>query len=101
MGQTALGGVGWGHQTKAPPRLSASVLSSKDGQPGPVTGRGYNGFFAASRAFQLGSLGLQRIGAFAYIGQAPTFFQFTQGQWGIGGTAIGNKDYHRHDLNAM
>src|SRR5713226_8237686 len=72
-------GLEWmGHSKDDRTRLSASVLSSKDGQPGPVTGRGYNGFFDASRAFQLGSLGLQRIGAFAYIGQAPTFFQFTQ-----------------------
>lgn len=95
-------GLEWmGHSKDDRTRVSAAVLSSKDGQPGPVTGRGYNGFFAASRAFQLGRLGLQRIGAFAYIGQAPTFFQFTQAQVGVGGTGIGNKGFYRDGLIGM
>jgi hypothetical protein len=95
-------GLEWmGHSKDDRTRVSASVLSSKDGQPGPVTGRGYNGYFAASRAFQLGSLGLQRVGAFAYIGQAPTFFQFTQAGVGVGGTGIGNKGYYRDGLIGM
>src|ERR1700674_5198270 len=113
-------GLEWmGHSKDDRTRVSAAVLSSKDGQPGPVTGRGYNGFFAASRAFQLGRLGLQRIGAFAYIGQAPTFFQFTQtittpvgtdangvavsstATNPVGGTGIGNKGFYRDGLIGM
>jgi len=95
-------GLEWmGHSKDDRTRVSAAVLSSKDGEPGPVTGRSYNGFFAASRAFQLGRLGLQRIGAFAYVGQAPTFFQFTQGQVGVGGTGIGNKGFYRDGLIGM
>jgi hypothetical protein len=94
-----------GHSKDDRTRVSAAVLSSKDGQPGPVTGRSYNGFFAASRAFQLGRLGLQRIGAFAYIGQAPTFFQFTQTintvTNPVGGTGIGNKGFYRDGLIGM
>ena len=47
--------------------------------PGLPTNRTYDGYFTFSQAFQVGSLGLQRVGAFDYIGQAPTYFQFTQG----------------------
>jgi hypothetical protein len=113
-------GLEWmGHSKDDRTRVSAAVLSSKDGQPGPVTGRSYNGFFAASRAFQLGRLGLQRLGAFAYIGQSPTFFQFTQtittpvgtdangvavsntATNNVGGTGIGNKGFYRDGLIGM
>src|SRR6202521_931153 len=67
-----------GHSKDDRTRYSASLLSSNDGSPGLPTSRGYDAFFTASRAFQVGSLALQRIGAFAYIGQAPTYFQYSQ-----------------------
>jgi hypothetical protein len=89
-------GLEWmGHSKDDRTRVSAALLSSSDGSPGLPNGRGYNGFFAASRAFQIGSLGLQRIGGFAYIGQAPTYFQYTQGGAGVPGTGIGNKSFYR------
>lgn len=95
-------GLEWmGHSKDDRTRISASLLSSKDGQPGLPTGRGYNGYFAASRAFELGSLGLQRVGGFAYIGQAPTYFQFTQNGGGVAGTGIGNKGFYRAGLIGM
>ena len=84
-----------GHSKDDRTRYSVSLLSANDGQPGLPTNRGYNAFFAASRAFQVGSLGLQRVGAFTYIGQAPTYFQFTQGGNGVPGTGIGNKSFYR------
>lgn len=90
-----------GHSKDDRTRYSVSLLSSKDGQPGLPTGRAYNGYFAASRAFELGSLGLQRVGAFAYIGEAPTYFQFFQNGIGVGGTGIGNKGFYRNGLIAM
>ena len=68
-----------GHSKDDRTRYSVALLSSNDGSPGLPTSRGYDTFLAASQAFQLGSLGVQRIGAFAYIGQAPTYFQFTSG----------------------
>jgi hypothetical protein len=51
----------------------------------------------------VGSLGLQRVGGFAYFGQAPTFFQFTTGGGvaGVPGTGIGNKGYYRAGLIGM
>jgi hypothetical protein len=97
-------GVEWlGHSKDDRTRISASLLSSNDGSPGLPTSRGYDGFFAASRAFQLGSLGLQRVGGFAYIGQAPTYFQYTSGgpTLGVPGTGIGNKGYQRYGLIGM
>ena len=104
-------GLEWmGHSKDDRTRVSAALLNSNDGQPNftssngaePIpTGRGYNGYFAASRAFQLGSLGLQRVGAFAYIGQAPTFPQFTQAGAPVVGTGIGNKSFYRDGLIGM
>ncbi len=95
-------GLEWmGHSKDDRTRVSASLLSSKDGQPGLPTGRGYNGFFAASRAFELGGLGLQRVGGFAYLGQAPTFPQFTQNGTAVAGVGIGNRSFYRAGLIGM
>jgi hypothetical protein len=97
-------GVEWmGHSKNDRTRISASLLSSSDGQPGVPNSRAYNGYFAASQAFEVGSLGLQRVGGFAYIGQAPTYFQFTNGgpTAGLPGTGIGNKGFQRYGLIGM
>jgi hypothetical protein len=106
-------GVEWmGHSKDDRTRVSAALLNSNDGQPSftssngteaTTTGRSYDGFFAASHAFQAGSLGLQRVGGFAFIGRAPTYFQFTQnaGATGVTGTGIGNKSFYRAGLIGM
>jgi hypothetical protein len=95
-------GIEWlGHSKDDRTRVSASILSDSDGQPGLPNGKGYNGFFAASRAFEVGSLGVQRVGGFAYLGQAPTYFEFSNGGAGIAGTGIGNKNYYRAGLIGM
>ena len=110
-------GLEWmGHSKDDRTRVSASLLTGSDGQPGLSAGRGYNTFLAASRAFEVGSLGLQRVGGFAYIGQAPTYFQFNQTSStvvgtdingnpvtstttaGVGGTAVGNRGFYRVGL---
>jgi hypothetical protein len=114
-------GLEWmGHSKDDRTRVSASLLTASDGQPGLPTSRAYDGFFAASRAFQIGSLGLQRVGGFAYIGQAPTYFQYnltstttvgtdtvtgapvtSTSTAGIAGTGIGNKGFQRYGLIGM
>jgi len=97
-------GIEWmGHSKNDRTRISASLLSSNDGSPGLPTSRGYDGYFAASQAFQLGSLGLQRVGGFAYLGEAPTYFQYTSGgpTAGVPGTGIGNKGFQRYGLIGM
>ena len=104
-------GVEWlGHSKNDRTRVSAALVSSNDGQPNFTanngaedfpTGKSYNGFFSASQAFEAGSLGLQRVGGFAFIGQAPTYFQFTSGGVGIPGTGVGNKGFYRAGLIGM
>jgi hypothetical protein len=101
-------GVEWmGHSKDDRTRVSASLLNSNDGQPnftsssGSPTGRAYNGFFAASHAFQFGSYGVQRVGGFAFLGRAPTYPQFTSGGAPITGTGIGNKGFYRLGLIGM
>ncbi len=90
-----------GHSKDDRTRYSVSVLSANDGQPGLPSSRGYNAFVTASQAFQVGRLGLQRVGAFGYFGQAPTYFQFTQGGAGVPGTGVGNKSFYRAGLIGM
>lgn len=95
-------GVEWmGHSKDDRWRVSASLLSQSDGQPGLPTSRAYGGYFAGSKAFELGSLGLQRVGGFAYIGQAPTYAQYTLNGAGIPGTGVGNKGFQRYGLIGM
>ncbi len=95
-------GVEWmGHSKNDRTRVSAALLSSTDGNPDLPNSRGYDGYFSASHAFEVGTLGVQRVGAFAYIGQAPTYFQFTSGGAGIAGTGIGNKAFYRVGLIGM
>jgi hypothetical protein len=90
-----------GHSKDDRTRYSVSVLSSNDGQAGLPSSRGYNTFLSASHAFQVGKLGLQRVGAFGYFGQAPTYFQFTQAGTGVPGTGVGNKSFYRAGLIGM
>jgi len=113
-------GVEWmGHTANDRTRVSASLLTSSDGNPDVPYGSNYSGFFAASQAFEVGSLGLQRVGAFAFLGQAPTYFRnnlttntvigtdingnpvTSSSTGGIGGTGAGNKGFQRYGLIGM
>jgi hypothetical protein len=68
-------GIEWlGHSLNDHTRISATVFSSNDGSPSLANSNSYSGYFAASQAFDLGGLGLQRVGAYAMVGSAPTFF---------------------------
>jgi hypothetical protein len=98
-------GVEWmGHSKNDRTRVSVSLLNSNDGNPSFTTGNGsgsflsgraYDAYIAASHAFEVGSLGVQRVGGFAYFGETPTFPQYTQGGNPIVGDAIGNKGFYR------
>jgi hypothetical protein len=107
LGDNQLGIEWMGHSKDDRTRVSASLLSGTDGNPdfqngvGLAAGHAYEGYFAASRAFELGSLGLQRVGAFAYLGQASTFARYTSGGVPINGTGIGNQGYYRAGLIGM
>jgi hypothetical protein len=95
IGDNQVGAEWMGHSKNDRTRISAALLSSNDGSPGLPTSRGYDAFISASQAFEAGSLGVQRVGAFGYFGQAPTYFQFNQSTVGVAGTGIGNKSFYR------
>jgi hypothetical protein len=98
-------GIEWmGHSKDDRTRVSAALLNSNDGQPnftsnngmgGLTTGKAYDGYFAASQAFQTGSLGLQRVGGFLFYGETPTACQFAAGGTCIPGAGVGNKPFYR------
>src|SRR5271170_2927723 len=78
MGDNQLGAEVMGHSWNDRTRYSAAILSSNDGNVGLPYGNGYTGFFTFSQAFDTGKLGVDRIGAYAMVGQASTYY-LTQG----------------------
>src|SRR5271169_5834566 len=100
IGANQLGAEVMGHSWNDRTRYSAAILSSSAGNVGLPYGNAYTGFFAASQAFDTGKLGVQRLGFYAMVGEAPTYF-LTQGGAlfgganGTGPSAIGNKSFSR------
>jgi hypothetical protein len=98
MGDNQLGAELMGHSWNDRTRYSAALLSSSDGTTQLPYGNAYTGFFAVSQAFDAGKAGVQRIGAYAMIGQAPTTWITQTGANGtlpIPGGGIGNKSFSR------
>jgi len=89
-------GVEWmGHSMDDRTRLSAAVFSSTDGNVDLQYGQNsYTAFFAGSHAFSAGKLGVQRIGAYAMVGQAPTVY-LLQGGAPLPGSGVGNRSFSR------
>lgn len=96
-----------GHSANSYTRYSVSFLSSNEGGVGfttdvvpgaPPSGRSYDVNFAFSQAFNApgpageSGFGLERVGAFAIVGQRPTYFQ-TDGPTPLVG--LGNKPFYR------
>jgi hypothetical protein len=95
IGDNQLGIEYMGHSANDRTRISAALLSSSDGNVGLVTGaNSYTGFFTGSQAFDAGKLGVERIGFYAMVGEAATFYQTTGGV-PIPGSGIGNKGFNR------
>lgn len=94
MGDNQLGVEVMGHSYNDRTRYSAALLSSSDGNVGLPYGNSYTGFFAFSQAFDVGKLGVDRIGAYAMVGQAPTYF-LTSGGTPQPGTGLSNKNFSR------
>jgi hypothetical protein len=95
MGDNQLGAEWMGHSFNDRTRLSAAVFSSTDGNVDlPYGQNSYSGFFAGSQAFSAGKLGMQRVGGYAMIGEAPTTF-LTAGGMPIPGSGTGNKSFSR------
>jgi hypothetical protein len=94
LGDNQLGVELTGHSANSYTRYGVAVLSSNEGNVGLPSNRGYDLYLTFSQAFQAGKQGLQRLGAFAYIGQRPTISQTSLGT-PIPGEAIGNKPFYR------
>jgi hypothetical protein len=95
MGANQLGVEVMGHSYNDRTRYSAALLSSNNGNVGLQYGsNSYSGFFAASQAFDAGKLGVQRVGFYAMVGEAPTTW-LTNGGAPIPGSGTGNKGFSR------
>jgi len=94
MGDNQLGAELMGHSWNDRTRYSAALISSTDGNVGLPYGNAYTGFFTFSQAFDTGRLGVDRIGAYAMVGEAPTYY-LTQGGTPLAGSGLSNKSFHR------
>ncbi len=95
MGDNQFGVEYMGHSVDDRTRISASLLSSNDGNVGLITGaNSYSGFFTFDQGFDAGKLGTERVGAYAFVGEAATYY-LTSGGAPIGGSGIGNKGFSR------
>src|ERR1700685_1463384 len=75
IGDNQLGMEYLGHSVDDRTRISASLVSSSDGNVNLSTGANfYTGFFTGSQAFDTGRLGVQRVGFYIMAGEAPTAF---------------------------
>jgi len=95
IGDNQLGLEYMGHSYNDRSRISAALISSSDGNVNLSTGaNSYTGFFAGSQAFDTGSLGVQRVGFYAMVGEAATYYR-TSGGAPIPGSGVGNKGFSR------
>jgi len=102
IGANQLGAELMGHSYNDRTRYSISLLSSAAGNVALPYGNAYTGFIAASQAFDAGKMGVDRIGFYAMVGQAPTTWlttgggtQLFGGANGTGPSAGGNKSFSR------
>ena len=100
IGDNQIGLEVMGHSKNSYTRYSVSVLSSVDGNVGLPTSNSYDVFLAGSQAFEVGGLGLQRVGGFAYFGRLPTYF-LSSGGSPILGDGRGNKPFERIGVYGM
>jgi len=94
VGENQLGAEISGHSRNSYTRYAFSVLSSNSGQPGLPTSRTYDYYAHFSQGFVVSGLGLQRVGAYLYQGQSPTYYLTADGE-PIPGTGRGNKSFYR------
>jgi hypothetical protein len=100
MGDNQLGLEVMGHSFDDRTRYAVAVVSSSDGGESLPDGNSYTAYITGSQAFDTGKLGVQRLGFYAMIGEAPTTW-LTQGGAlfgganGTGPSAIGNKSFSR------
>jgi len=100
IGDNQLGIEYLGHSKNDYNRISMGLYTSSDGNVDVPASSTYDGAITASTAFNAGSLGLQRIVAQAYVGQAPTYY-LTSGGVDIPGAGRGTRSFAREDIYGM
>jgi len=94
IGNNQLGIEVMGHSRNSYTRYAVSLLSSNNGQSNLPTNQTYDVYTDVSQAFEVGKVGLQRFGAYAYRGESPTYY-LTSGGTPIPGTGQGNRPFYR------
>jgi hypothetical protein len=94
LGDNQLGLEYMGHSYNDRTRVSAALLSSDDGNVNLTFGNAYSTFLTFDQGIDAGKLGVDRLGAYAFLGEASTYFR-TSGGIPIPGSGIGNKGFSR------
>jgi hypothetical protein len=94
LGDNQLGMEYVGHSYDDRTRISAALLSSADGNVNLTFGNAYSTLITFDQGIDLGKLGVDRLGAYVFAGQASTYFR-TSGGTPIPGSGIGNKGFSR------
>jgi hypothetical protein len=95
MGSNQLGMEYMGHSFNDRTRISAALLTSSDGNENLITGaNSYNGFFTFDQGIDLGKWGVDRLGAYGFVGEAATYYRTSTGT-PIPGSGIQNKGFSR------
>jgi hypothetical protein len=93
LGTHQLGAELLGHSRNDYTRYSISVLNSTNGQLDAPT-NSYDVYADFTQGFEIPKLGLQRVGAYGYFGERPTFSQTSNGA-AIPGAGLGNRSFSR------
>ena len=94
LGNNQLGMEFSGHSIDSYTRFSAGLFSSSDGEVGLNQGGGFDGAVALSQAFEVGALGLERVGVYGYRGSRVTSIATLNGQ-PVAGTGGETKPFYR------
>jgi len=94
LGDNQIGAEWLGHSADSYTRFSAAILGSTDGVPGLPSGKSYDQAFTLSQAFDVGRLGLQRVGLYGYTGRRPTVFETVAGE-PVAGTGTDTRTFYR------
>jgi hypothetical protein len=94
FGENQLGVELSGHSRNSYTRYAASLVSNTNGDLGLSRGRTYGGYVHVSQGVTVPKLGLQRFGAYAFVGSMPTYF-LTFGGEPIPGGGRGDRSFYR------
>jgi hypothetical protein len=101
MGDNQFGLEYLGHSVNDRTRISAALLSSNDGNVGLTLGaNSYSGFFTFDQAIDAGKWDVQRIGGYAFVGDAATYYK-TSGGVPIPGSGVGNQSFSRIGITSQ